>query len=89
MALIQLADNGRAHLIPVTIMINGNFYDASVYKADPVPMALQPGTVYEGVKAGVSQGLFTARWSGPGKRQLVRRRKMGDRRADHSRERKI
>jgi hypothetical protein len=58
-ALIQLADNGRAHLIPVTIMINGNFYDASAYKADPVPMALQPGIVYEAVKAGVSQGLFT------------------------------
>jgi len=74
-ALIQLADNGRAHLIPVTIMINGNFYDASVYKADPVPMALQPGTVYEGVKAGVSQGLFTlggaaqanGNWFGDGK----------------------
>jgi hypothetical protein len=74
-ALIQLADNGRAHLIPVTIMINGNFYDASVYKADPVPMALQPGTVYEGVKAGVSQGLFTVggaaqangNWFGDGK----------------------
>jgi hypothetical protein len=58
-ALIQLAENGRAHLIPVTIMINGNFYDASAYKADPVPMALQPGIVYEAVKAGVSQGLFT------------------------------
>ncbi len=58
-ALVQLAENGRAHLIPVTIMINGNFYDASAYKADPVPMALQPGIVYEAVKAGVSQGLFT------------------------------
>jgi len=58
-ALVQLAENGRAHLIPVAIMINGNFYDASVYKADPVPMALQPGIVYEAVKAGVSQGLFT------------------------------
>ena len=44
--------------MPVTIMIDGKFYDASVYKADPIPMALQPGTVYEGLKAGVSQGLF-------------------------------
>src|SRR5258708_477279 len=58
-ALIQLAENGRAHLFPVTIMINGDFYDASAYKAEPVPMALQPGIVYEAVKAGVSQGLFT------------------------------
>jgi hypothetical protein len=58
-ALIQLAENGRAHLIPVAIMIDGRFYDASVYKADPVPLALQYETVYEGVKTGVSQGLFT------------------------------
>jgi hypothetical protein len=58
-ALIQLAENGRAHLIPVTIMVNGNFYDASAYKADPVPMALQPGIVYEAMQAGVSRGLFT------------------------------
>lgn len=58
-AVLQIAENGQAHLIPVTIMVNGQFYDASAYKADPVPMALQPGIVYEGVKAGVPQGLFT------------------------------
>jgi len=57
--LVELDSQGRGHLVPVTIVIDGKFYDASVYKADPVPMALQPGTVYEGVKAGVSQGLFT------------------------------
>ncbi len=59
MGLIEIDPRGHAHLLPVTIMIDGKFYDASVYKADPVPMALQPGTVYEGVKSGVSQGLFT------------------------------
>lgn len=58
-ALLQIADNGRARLIPVVIMVGNEFYDAGAYKADPVPMALQPGTVYEAVKAGVSQGLFT------------------------------
>jgi hypothetical protein len=58
-AVLQIAENGQAHLIPVTIMVNGQFYDASAYKAAPVPMALQPGIVYEGVKAGVPQGLFT------------------------------
>jgi len=58
-AVLQIAENGQAHLIPVTIMVNGEFYDASAYKAAPVPMALQPGIVYEGVKAGVPQGLFT------------------------------
>ncbi len=58
-ALVEVDSKGRAHLIPVTIMIDGRFYDASIYKADPVPMALQPETVYEGFKSGVSQGLFT------------------------------
>ena len=58
-ALLQIAEDGRARLIPVTIMVNGEFYDAGAYKADPVPMALQPDTVYEGVTAGLPQGLFT------------------------------
>jgi hypothetical protein len=57
--LVELAPNGKAHLIPITIMYDGKFYDASAYKASPVPMALQRGTVYEGLKTGVSQGLFT------------------------------
>ena len=59
MGLLQIAGNGHARLIPVTIMVNGQFYDAEAYKADPVPMALQFGTVYEAEQAGVSQGLFT------------------------------
>ncbi len=59
--LIELAPNGKAHLIPITIMVNGEFYDASEYKASPVPMSLDTGIVYEAVKTGVSQGLFTVR----------------------------
>ena len=57
--LLKIGANGRAQLVPVTIMIDRRFYDAGAYKADPVPMALQPGTVYEALKSGVSQGLFT------------------------------
>jgi hypothetical protein len=57
--VLELAANGKAHLVPVTLMIDGKFYDAGAYKADPVPMALQPETVYEALKSGVSQGLFT------------------------------
>ena len=56
---MQIAANGRAQLIPITIVLNGKFYDAGAYKADPVPMALQPETVYEAFRSGVSQGLFT------------------------------
>ena len=56
---MQIAANGHAQLIPITIMLNGKFYDAGAYKADPVPMALQPETVYEAFRSGVTQGLFT------------------------------
>jgi hypothetical protein len=57
--ILQLNSNGKGSLIPVAILINGRFYDASAYKADPVPMALVPGTVYEAEPGGDSQGLFT------------------------------
>ena len=56
---MQLLPNGKARLVPITILYDGEFYDASAYKASPVPMALESGTVYEGVRTGVSQGLFT------------------------------
>jgi len=57
--LLQIAPNGKAHLIPIAILVDGKFYDASAYKADPVPMALESEVVYEGIRTGVSQGLFT------------------------------
>jgi hypothetical protein len=59
LGLLELAENGKAHLLPITVMIDGKFYDAGAYKANPVPMALEPETVYEALKSGVSQGLFT------------------------------
>lgn len=61
LGLLELAPNGKAHLIPIVILYDGQFYDASAYKATPVPMALETGTVYEAIKSGVSQGLFTVR----------------------------
>src|SRR5438477_4432693 len=59
MGLLQLMPNGKARLIPITILYDGEFYEASAYKAAPVPVALESGTVYEAVSSGVSQGLFT------------------------------
>src|SRR5262249_30692818 len=38
--ILEFDDKNKVHLIPVTIMLNGEFYDASAYKASPVPMAL-------------------------------------------------
>ena len=57
--LVQLSSTGKARLIPIVIMMNGKFFDASSYKATPVPMALDFGVVYEAFKTGVSQGMFT------------------------------
>jgi hypothetical protein len=59
LGLIQLSSNGKATLVPITIRIDGRFYDAASYKANPVPMALESGTVYEGERSGTSVGLFT------------------------------
>ena len=56
--ILQLS-GGKGTLIPVAILIDGRFYDASAYKADPIPMALESGTVYEAEQAGDTQGLFT------------------------------
>jgi hypothetical protein len=77
LGLIEVSPSGKMTLLPVTIMIDGEFYDASAYKAAPVPFALYTDTVYEGVKTGVSQGLFTVTaaqhgesiWRGQGKWQ--------------------
>jgi hypothetical protein len=57
--LLQLSPSGKARLIPITILYDGEYYDAGAYKATPVPMALESGTVYEALRTGVSQGLFT------------------------------
>ena len=59
LGLLELTGNGKAHLIPITILYQGKFYDAGAYKASPVPMALEPQTVYEAERSGVSKGLFT------------------------------
>jgi hypothetical protein len=57
--VLQMAANGKTSLIPVAILVNGKFWDATAYKADPVPMALETETVYEAERAGSSLGLFT------------------------------
>jgi len=60
LGLIQLSPKGnKGRVIPIAIMMDGKFFDAGSYKAAPVPMALDFGIVYEGFRAGVSQGVFT------------------------------
>jgi hypothetical protein len=57
--IVEFNSTGKGTLIPVAILVDGRFYDAGAYKADPVPMALESGTVYEVEQSGDSQGLFT------------------------------
>jgi hypothetical protein len=57
--LLEVSADGSAHLIPIAILVDGKFYDASAYKASPVPFAIWGETVYEAERTGVPQGLFT------------------------------
>lgn len=59
LGVLRITSTGKATLVPITILVDGKFYDASAYKGAPVPMALDSGTVYEGERTGSSLGLFT------------------------------
>ncbi|HEV2112518.1 MAG TPA: hypothetical protein VGR50_00130, partial [Terriglobales bacterium] len=59
LAVVEFISGKPVKLEPVTIFTNGDFQDATLYQAGPVPMALEPGTQYEVQRAGVPQGLFT------------------------------
>lgn len=71
LGLVQISDKGKARLIPIAIMLDGKFYDAESYRATPVPMALDFGIIYEGFRAGVSQGLFTITQPGQLNREWI------------------
>jgi hypothetical protein len=66
-------------VIPVTILDDGFFQDASTYKASPHPMALENGIVYEAQTAGTPVGTATITsgasskdsWTALGKWQIV------------------
>ena len=66
------------HIFPVTILDEGSFHDASIYKAAPQPMALDTGIVYEVQKEGIPVGYATVLsstnnkgWTALGKWQLA------------------
>ena len=72
LALVEWpANGGSPRVIPVTILVDGRYYDASIYKADPVPMALEPGNVYEVEQSGASIGMVTLTGCAPGE-QMAR-----------------
>ena len=76
LAVVEMPADGKSkpRLIPITILVDGRFWDASIYRADPRPMALDPGNVYEVERSGKPVGFFTVgdalqakdRWIGLG-----------------------
>jgi hypothetical protein len=79
-ALVELTTSRSgtttARLVPIAILDDGSFHDASVYKSTPQPMALDGGVVYEAQKTGQTVGYLTldsarkdvnGNWSASGK----------------------
>ena len=59
LAVVEFLPGGKARLVPVALWIDDRYYDASLYGANPEPMALEPETVYEATNYGEPTGLFT------------------------------
>ncbi len=57
--VIEFLPKGGARLVPIALWLDGRYYDASFYGANPTPMALQPETLYEGLNYGEPTGWFT------------------------------
>ena len=59
LGVVQQLPNGSMRLFPVSIFLDGKFYDARFYSAKPVPLALYDETVYIALKDGMPTGEFT------------------------------
>ena len=57
--VLEFLPGGGARLVPVALWIDGHFYDASLYAANPAPMAVEPETLYEAFNYGEPTGWFT------------------------------
>ena len=58
-AVVEFLPGGGMQLVPVALWIEGHYYDASLYGANPEPMAIEPQTVYEAQSFGEPTGTFT------------------------------
>src|SRR5579859_7300357 len=82
-AVLDFTDPKGARLLPVLIMADDTIYDANTYLAQPRPMAVEPGNIYDGTKAGQLAGSFTITdahqnkgvWYGDGQWALPRTRR--------------
>ncbi len=58
-SVLEMDTKGHTRLVPVTILFQDRYYDASQYQSNPVPMALEPGNVYDVLQSNMPIGLFT------------------------------
>lgn len=69
LAVVELPSSARvgkdmelpssARLRAIAIFQNGEYLDATIYRMNPMPMALEPGTVYDVLQSGDSLGLLS------------------------------
>ena len=57
--MVEFLPGGGTRLVPIALWINDRFYDASLYGANPEPMALEPETLYQALTYGEPAGWFT------------------------------
>lgn len=57
-AVVEFLPGGGSRLVPIALWWEGKYYDASLYKANPEPLALEPGTVYQALNDGEPAGQF-------------------------------
>src|SRR5690349_13241262 len=50
---------GTSVLTPVAILVENRYYDAELYQAQPEPMAIDSGVIYDVLKSGDVVGTFT------------------------------
>ena len=70
----DMAKPTASRVVPVSLFIDSHFEDAGVYLARPVPLALEPGDVYEVESAGQPLGTLDL----DGARNIVARRSPAD-----------
>jgi len=81
-ALVEVTTDAKGvsvtHVIPITVLDDGLFQDASSYKASPRPMALEDGIVYEAQASGIPvanatilSGVNSNGWTALGRWQIV------------------
>lgn len=59
LGVLEQLPNGKNRLFPVSIFLDGKYYDARFYYAKPVPLSLYDETEYVALKDGMPVGQFT------------------------------